>query len=280
MEIPGTNLTDNQVIEFNAQAERGTGPYLKVYSDPNTKYGWLEGDKYDVTVFSEDGEERVFRYDEIEILLDEEVENRNPILNEDLEIENLNENQTIRKMIQSILKELYVEDPKDQILIDEFARLSNEIDLIKTQLKTKETRFKEMETKLLPIIEQASDKCLETKSFLVIIKKAAYDKIVTAGYKELYEWLLKRVNKTMSDMIEEFKHASEKLVHVGPVLSVQKKVVKTEAIDFKGMTDKVKDFLKRSFYKMKQYLTVWDYDLAKAKAKFEQLNQYNKEVKK
>ena len=122
------------------------------------------------------------------------------------------------------LGEMRVTDEGLSRLIVDYSRLSDEIDRIKMELKEKEAKFKELEGQIRPVLEaldETEEKTLQVDDIIVTVKRKGYER-TSVGYKELYEYLLERVNGSMRRIVEEARDANTKTVSVPSAIGVQK----------------------------------------------------------
>jgi hypothetical protein len=122
------------------------------------------------------------------------------------------------------LGEMRVTDEGLSRLIVEYSDLSDDIDRIKMELKEREAKFKEIEVQIRPVLEaleETKEKTLQVDDIIVTFKRKGYDR-ASIGYKELYEYLLERVNGAMRRIVEEAKAANTKTVSVPSSIGVQR----------------------------------------------------------
>lgn len=122
------------------------------------------------------------------------------------------------------LSEMRVTDEGLSRLIVEYSDLSDEIDRIKMELKEKEAKFKELENQIRPVLEaldETKEKTLQVDDIIVTFKRKGYSR-PSVGYKELYEYLLTRVNGAMRKIVEEAKATNTKQAWVPSAIGVQR----------------------------------------------------------
>ena len=122
------------------------------------------------------------------------------------------------------LTEVRVEDPKLEEQIREFAKLSDQIDKLQVELKDYQSKYKDLEEIIRPMLEQLNEtdqKGLEIDGILVTIKRKGYDR-ESYAYKEAYEWLVERVNPAMKALAEQALDATKKIARIASSIGVQK----------------------------------------------------------
>jgi predicted nucleic acid-binding Zn-ribbon protein len=111
-----------------------------------------------------------------------------------------------------------------QIKIDEFGKLSDKIDRVKSELETLSERYREIEDEIRPVLEELNKmgtKSLRTKSYLVTIKRMGYSR-ENYKYKESFEKGLEKVNKNTRRVLEEILQTTKTLTTIGTSIGVQK----------------------------------------------------------
>lgn len=115
-------------------------------------------------------------------------------------------------------------DPKILKQIDEYGELSNEIDRITHELKQKAAKFKTIENSLRPTLEAlkvTGINSIETKKYLITIKKAAYEKS-NPKYAEAFDLAMTKVNAATQRVLQEALDANTTTSQVVAKLGVQK----------------------------------------------------------
>ena len=128
------------------------------------------------------------------------------------------------KFNRLVLTEVRVEDPKLEEQIREFAKLSDQIDKLQVELKDYQSKYKDLEEIIRPMLEQLNEtdqKGLEIDGILVTIKRKGYDR-ESYAYKEAYEWLVERVNPAMKALAEQALDATKKIARIASSIGVQK----------------------------------------------------------
>jgi hypothetical protein len=123
------------------------------------------------------------------------------------------------------LKEAKVTDPEIARKMMEFSVLSNEIDKLRGELYDKKERYAEIESELLPILEElerTGDRTLEVYDIIITIKKRGFDR-TDYKYKEAFQWLLDRVNQAMKDIVLAAKEETKSITRIPSALGIQKK---------------------------------------------------------
>jgi predicted nucleic acid-binding Zn-ribbon protein len=111
-----------------------------------------------------------------------------------------------------------------QIKIDEFGKLSDKIDRVKSELETLSERYREIEDEIRPVLDELNKmgtKSLRTKSYLVTIKRMGYSR-ENYKYKESFEKGLEKVNKNTRRVLEEILQTTKTLTTIGTSIGVQK----------------------------------------------------------
>ena len=111
-----------------------------------------------------------------------------------------------------------------QIKIDEFGKLSDKIDRVKSELETLSERYRGIEDEIRPVLEELNKmgtKSLRTKSYLVTIKRMGYSR-ENFKYKESFEKGLEKVNKNTRKVLEEILQTTKTLTTIGTSIGVQK----------------------------------------------------------
>ncbi len=129
----------------------------------------------------------------------------------------------IREEIQN-LRELDVEDPDLISKIEEYARISDEMDRLSAQLSSMKKKFTPLDNELTTLIESVEDigdKSLRTKNLLITIKRKGYER-TDYKYKESFEWLFERVNGKMKELVTEAKESTKTVSKIASSIAVQK----------------------------------------------------------
>ena len=141
-----------------------------------------------------------------------------------------------------------ITDPQLQEQIKEFARLSDEIDVVKNKLKELETQYGSIEDIIRPVLEQldeTEDRALEVGNILITIKKKGYER-TSYAYKEAFEWLKKRVNPIMRKLVEEVLEQTKKIAKISSSIGVQK-------LEENKILDAIKSFFSNWASKLSNY---------------------------
>lgn len=145
----------------------------------------------------------------------------------------------MKKNNKKLFSEMEITDPILEEKIREFARLSDQIDKIKSELTDLQNRYGEIEGELrdvLDALEETKDKSLKIKGILVTIKRAGYER-ETVQYKAAFDWLNERVNPTMQEIVRKSMEANKKITRIASSIGVQK----TES--FSSMLQIIKSYL-------------------------------------
>lgn len=108
--------------------------------------------------------------------------------------------------------------------INEFAKLSDEIDRVTAELKKLNKRYKSIEDDLRPLLDnmkELKDKTIITKKYILTVKVSGYDKS-SPKYKEAFYLALSKVNKATKNILTECLEANTTVARVTTTLSVQK----------------------------------------------------------
>lgn len=122
------------------------------------------------------------------------------------------------------LTEAKVEDPVLAAQIKEYAEISDSLDRAKAELKKIESKYKELEGVIRPILEElqeTQDKALEVEDILVTIKRRGYDR-TSYAYKEALEWVRDRINPAMKKIVDDSLEATKKPSYIASQIGVQK----------------------------------------------------------
>lgn len=122
------------------------------------------------------------------------------------------------------MNEVNVTDKKTAQLVDEFGVLSDEIDRLQAELKSKNARYSELESNLRVILEElkeTKEKSIQTKKYLITIKRAGYEK-QNYKYKEAFELAMTKVNSAIKAILETVKEETKTTSTVASSVGVQK----------------------------------------------------------
>jgi hypothetical protein len=145
-------------------------------------------------------------------------------------------------VLQEIRQRLHEDPVNDESLalkIDEFAELSDEIDRVDAQLKELKARYNDLNSVLLPVMQQYKEmgqKALETKKYLITIKRAGYER-VNPSYKQAFELSLTKVNQKIKDILNDTLESTKTVTQISASLGVQRI---SEAGLFSTIMDKLK----------------------------------------
>jgi septation ring formation regulator EzrA len=130
--------------------------------------------------------------------------------------------QKINESLQS-LSELEVQPDMDE-LVEKFGSLSDEIDRLKATLKSLEIEYRKYSDILKPLLKEVDstqDVALQTKRFLITVKKKGYE-YNRVGYEEAFDTLYSKVNPALKKIADKIKEANTTIVKVAPKLGVQR----------------------------------------------------------
>jgi acetolactate synthase small subunit len=108
--------------------------------------------------------------------------------------------------------------------INEFGTLSDKIDKVKSDLELLVSRYKVLEGEIRPILEELSvqnRKSIQTKKYLITLKRKGYDK-ESYKYKETFEESLTKVNDKTRRLLEELLQSTKTISRVVSTIGVQR----------------------------------------------------------
>jgi chromosome segregation ATPase len=135
--------------------------------------------------------------------------------------------------IYNSITEKKVEDPELAAQIKEYAEISDSLDRAKAELKKLESKYKELEGVIRPLLEElqkTQDKALEVEDILVTIKRKGYER-TSYAYKEALDWVKDRINPAMRKIVDDSLEATKKPSYIASQIGVQK--LKEEKADSK-----------------------------------------------
>ncbi len=141
--------------------------------------------------------------------------------------------------------------------IDDFGKLSDEIDKVKIELSNLMNQYKEVEEELRPILEQLNiqnKKSIQTKNYLVLLKKIGYHR-ENYKYKESFEKSLTKVNTQTRKILEEILQSTKTVTRVVSSISVKR----LDEISFKSILKKLMSPFKKLFSRLKMNTKRIDY---------------------
>lgn len=154
-----------------------------------------------------------------------------------------------RSEIRSIILEFFRDDPGLNEKLKEMSMLQFEIEKTEAQLKRNRERFGQMVDEILPLLEEADDKIIETKNVLVSISKKGFPR-ENYSWKAAFELLYSKVNASIQKIADSAREATKTVSYISPKLSFR---MREESI-FGKMKVKVSAFLKSIVGRMKSYL--------------------------
>lgn len=166
------------------------------------------------------------------------------------------------------LREIDITDPETVKKVEDYARLANEMDRLKAQLKALEKQFTPLDDEfvaMLDAVDETKERAIRTKNILITIKKKGYE-AKSFRYKEGFELYFSKVNKAMKKMGEDCLAATMTMKKVSSSLAVQKMQDENklnEAGLLSGIWNKLKNFISKFTTKIKQQGQSVDKDLNK-----------------
>ena len=107
--------------------------------------------------------------------------------------------------------------------IEEFGKLSDEVDQSKNEYERLREKYKALESELQPIIktlEQLDSRTIQANNYLISIKKMGYDKI-SYKYSQVLEKVMEMVNADLKKAINEMLQNSAVITRVATSIGVQ-----------------------------------------------------------
>ena len=127
--------------------------------------------------------------------------------------------------------------------IDEFGKISDEIDKVKSILDRLTKKYRVIENELRPVLEQLhqqNQKSLLTKKYLVTLKRMGYSRD-NFKYKASFEKSLTKVNQQTRRVLEDILQSTKTITTVVSSIGVQR----IDEISLKSMLQKVFSSFKR-----------------------------------
>ena len=127
--------------------------------------------------------------------------------------------------------------------IDEFGKISDEIDKVKSILDRLTKKYRVIENELRPVLEQLhqqNQKSLLTKKYLVTLKRMGYSRD-NFKYKESFEKSLTKVNQQTRRVLEDILQSTKTITTVVSSIGVQR----IDEISLKSMLQRVFSSFKR-----------------------------------
>ena len=127
--------------------------------------------------------------------------------------------------------------------IDEFGKISDEIDKVKSILDRLTKKYRVIENELRPVLEQLhqqNQKSLLTKKYLVTLKRMGYSRD-NFKYKESFEKSLTKVNQQTRRVLEDILQSTKTITTVVSSIGVQR----IDEISLKSMLQRVFSLFKR-----------------------------------
>jgi uncharacterized small protein (DUF1192 family) len=158
----------------------------------------------------------------------------------------LSSRRELLKQSEKILNAIRIKVHESSISIEElekkierFAQLSDEIDRREADLKKLKTEQSDLNDILLPVMEELKalgQNAIETKKFLLTIKRSAYERTNTS-YKQAFDLALTKVNQKIKDILNETLESTKTITKVSASLGVQRV---GEGTLFGAIKDKIK----------------------------------------
>lgn len=176
----------------------------------------------------------------------------------------------IKALIREQLKKkkLTENSPELDSEIEEYAKLSDQIDRMKAELEQMEKRFETLDQKFRVLLEglateldETSKVYIRTKNILITIKKHGYDR-TNKSYKDAYEFIRKKVNPKLQQMMDEVLETSKTISYVKSKLGVQYES-KINENWVTNLFNKVKNFFVNGIKKLRSLNQSVNQDLTK-----------------
>jgi seryl-tRNA synthetase len=133
--------------------------------------------------------------------------------------------------------------------IDEYAELSNEIDVLNSRLKKLKSKYSSLEGELRPVLEELTEleqSSLNTEKYLLTIKRKGYSR-TTYSYKDAFVAAISKVNAQTRRVLNELYEATAKTHKVASSIGVQslkenklKSLISFVSRLFKGLRGSIK----------------------------------------
>jgi chromosome segregation ATPase len=155
----------------------------------------------------------------------------------------------LRNAIRHIIKEETAVDNEIEDKIDEFGKLSDEMDRVKSRLEKLKKQYVEIETELRPVLEELTkhnQKSMQTEKYLVTLKRMGYHK-ENYKYKDAFNTSLTKVNQQTRRLLEELLQSTKTITSVASSIGVQpvresffKDLIKKVKSLFRGIIPSIK----------------------------------------
>jgi hypothetical protein len=130
----------------------------------------------------------------------------------------------MKNLLRGIINE-QTELSKDLLnKIEEFGKLSDEIDRAKSEYEKLKVKYRDLETELQPVIkslEKLDSRTIKANGYLLTIKKLGHEKI-TFKYAQVLEKVMEMVNSDLKKTIEELLNNTAVISRVSASLGVQR----------------------------------------------------------
>lgn len=133
----------------------------------------------------------------------------------------------VLETVKKVLREMDATGTDLEAEVEEYARISDQIDRLNEEIKKLEVRFKELDAKFILMLEtlekelgNSKQTFIRAKNVLITIKRKGTER-TTFKYKEAFEWLYERVSPQMKKLIDETMEAHKTISMVKSSLGVQ-----------------------------------------------------------
>ena len=220
-------------IPIEVKVKKEDGRFHLYLKDGDDCVGSPQG--YETKEMAEKGAlNRGFKLTDIEDELPETVEVKDPSKAEPIKFDKPKE--WVKEVKTLIKAMLILEQRKKKVLtegneldaeIEEYAKLSDQIDRMKSELAKIETRFKELDEKFRVLLETMSKELdvtsktyIRAKNILITIKRHGYDRN-NVSYKDAFEFIRKKVSPQLRKMMDEVLETSKTVTYIKSQLGVQ-----------------------------------------------------------
>jgi len=156
-------------------------------------------------------------------------EDYRPLTHEELDWLNYSNRDFVQKHVNemnetSVVSEMQVTDHELEKKIEEFGLLSDQIDLLGSKIQELKTKYSNIEEELRPLLEElkeTKEKTLMTEHYLVVIKKAGYERTNTK-YKEAFVLALTKVNEATKNILNAVLKETQTKSAIASTIGVQK----------------------------------------------------------
>lgn len=135
----------------------------------------------------------------------------------------------VLETVKKVLREMDVTGTDLEAEVEEYARISDQIDKLNAEIKKLEVRFKELDAKFVLMLEtlekelgESKETFIRAKNILITIKRRGKQDAVKYQYKEAFDWLYERVSPQMKKLIRETMEAHKTVYSIKSSLGVQR----------------------------------------------------------